>query len=500
MIFIPEMLVKVATDQPDKEALCLRDKRLTYKEFKELSDQTAALLISKGIVKGDRVGIFSSKCIDEIVVLLAIMKIGAVFVHINPYFKEEQLRHIVLDCEVKALFLHKSKEGTFQKADITDKIPMIFPLEIDKLTHGAPVVSIDTACQADMDDPAAILYTSGSTGRPKGIVVSHRIFYQSTVVSAELLHNNADDRIISLTPFSFDGSLSQLFTAIYTGGVLVLQDSLFPKDIVTTMLHEQITGVHAVPSFWRMMLQRHSPLSTHQYPHLRYVSVIGESFIHEDIVRLKQIFQNTEFYMMYGTTEAFRSTCLLPDQFDRKFPSVGKPLPGVELSILNADGLPCKAYEIGEIVHRGVFISPGYWNLSELSATTFKGQALFTGDLGWLDDEGFLYYSERKDALLKIMGIRISPGEIEDCLRKLPGVREAVIVGVNQNQVCSIKAVIVREEDSVLTAEEVLRYCKSQLPHYMVPHHVEFRAELPRTATLKINRSQLGTSEGGLLV
>ena len=149
------------------------------------------------------------------------------------------------------------------------------------------------------DDLAAIIYTSGTTATSKGIIVTHRIFSESTVISAQVLENVPEDRLISITPFSFDGALSQLFTTTLVGGTLVLQDSNFPRDVVWTLISEQITGFHAMPSFWRMMLERYPSFAQHEFPHLRYLSLIGEVFPQDELARLKQILKHTKFFMMY---------------------------------------------------------------------------------------------------------------------------------------------------------------------------------------------------------
>ena len=171
---------------------------------------------------------------------------------------------------------------------------------------------------------------------------------------------------------------------------MVLQDSTFPKDVVRTLVSERITGFHAVPSFWRMMLERYPSLTDYEFPHLRYLSLIGEVFPEDELTRLRHILKDTDFFMMYGTTEAFRSTCLAPADFDRKRPSVGKPLPGVEIVVADEEGNPCLPGEIGEIVHRGAFVSPGYWKSD--GAATFRTDGVHTGDLGMFDEDGYLYF------------------------------------------------------------------------------------------------------------
>ncbi|MGC5327081.1 class I adenylate-forming enzyme family protein [Brevibacillus sp. SYSU BS000544] len=499
-MFIHEALTKAAVEYPDKPGFYSGERHYTYREAEEATNRVARFLLSKGVEKGDRIGIFSIKCLEEVLIIFGAMKIGAVFVHLNPHFREAQLEHIVQDCGIKVLFLHESKKDIWDKSGLrSEDFTAIVPIFADPSTHGGFHDIIEGLSEsperADIlsrEDPAAIIYTSGSTGKPKGIIVTHGIFQDSTIISAQVLENHSDDRIISVSPFSFDGALSQLFTSVFVGATLVLQESLFPQDVVNTMLNQRITGFHAVPSFWRMLLQRHSPFSKNQYPHLRYVSIIGEAFPHDDLMRLKQILGDTRFYMMYGTTEAFRSTCLPPEDFERKSSSIGKPLPDVTIRIVNENGDDCAPGEVGEIVHEGVFISPGYWNNPEQNQIRFRDHALYTGDLGKRDEEGYLYFVGRKDTMLKSMGYRISPEEIEEVLLRMDGIKEvAVTRGWSEESGERIKALVICNDHSILSKEAVIQYGRRHLPHYMVPHWIEFVSELPRTATFKINRSQL---------
>ena len=241
-----------------------------------------------------------------------------------------------------------------------------------------------------------------------------------------------------------------------------------------------------------MLLQKYSSLAKHDYPHLRYISIIGELFPENYLIKLKQILNKTKFYIMYGTTEAFRSTYLPPEDFERKRLSVGKPFPGVEISIVDEQNNPCEPGETGEIVHRGLFVSPGYWNDHEKTPETFKENCVYTRDSGKIDGEGYLYFLGRKDGMIKTSGYRVSPEEIERCIYQIENIKEVVITGVPDKDIGNkIKAVVVCKDGIALTHGDVINYCKKQLPYYMVPQVVEFRRDLPRTATNKINRSAI---------
>jgi long-chain acyl-CoA synthetase len=504
MLSIHEMLSKTARDNPDKEAIVCRERRISYSALEETSTKIANFLRANGVERGMRVGVYTSKCADEVAVIFAIAKAGCVLVHINPSFRDEKLHHVVEECEPAALFFHQSKSAAVARAGQRKILPSLqicmtgdaTPASFSSaITLRSIIEERDCAAQSHLpattdNDLAAIIYTSGTTASSKGITVTHGILSESTLVSAQVLGNVSEDRLISVTPFSFDGALSQLFTAMLVGGTLVLQDSHFPKDVVRTLISEKITGFHAVPSFWRMMLERYPSFGEYQFPHLRYLSLIGEVFPEDELARLKRILPNTDFFMMYGTTEAFRSSCLAPADFARKGRSVGKPLPGVTIAIVDEQGNSCPAGAVGEIVHNGAFVSPGYWKRN--GDATFREDGVHTGDLGMLDEDGYLYFVGRKDTMIKRLGYQVYPEEIEACLEAMDGVAMAAVVcAPNPGSGPQIRAFLVRVPGSDVTSEAVAGHCKRHLPHYMMPDDITFRSAMPMTGTCKVDRAQL---------
>ena len=504
MLSVYEMLAATAVEYPQKTAVVWNSGKSSYSELLCISDKIAAYLISVGHKKGDIIGIYASKNFFEVAAIFAILKIGCVFVHINPNFKAHQIQHVILECAIKSLFVSSNKESEIELAlgdnNTTERL-ITFPnaakrkfsiecIDINSVVLGSFCHKSEEHYSINPDDMACIIYTSGSTGNPKGIMITHRILTDATVISSRALANQFDDRIISLTPFSFDGSLSQLFTSVYVGATLVLQTSLFPNDIVKTLINERITGVHAVPSFWKMMLQKHSKFISNSYPDLRYISVIGEAIDVNDILLLSKILCSTKIYIMYGTTEAFRSTYLDPDDLLQKISSVGKPFNGVSIEIKDENGGNCACGETGEIVHSGVFVSPGYWHDEEKTRSVFKNGAVYTGDLGRLDDDGYLYFAARKDNMIKRLGFRISLEGIENQLNNCPQIAESAVISTRVDGEQLIKAFVIPHESSV-DEPAVTEYCKKNLPYYMVPNEFVFVTELPRTSTFKIMRNKL---------
>jgi acyl-CoA synthetase (AMP-forming)/AMP-acid ligase II len=449
-----------------------------------MADSIAAFLGGRGVGPGDRVGILSTKSVAEVAAIYGILRAGAAFVHVNPQYREAHLRHVVDNCGLTSLFVDGARWRLLCRAYSSESpfnlIVRMGPLpEIDAgglpdpagweevlATTGGP----RTPSPSD-GDLAAVIYTSGSTGMPKGIMVSHRVFRESTEASARVLENRKEDRLISVTPFSFDGALSQLFTAVMVGGTLVQQGSTFPNDIVRTLREERITGFHAMPSLWATLLGERSTFSDFEYPDLRYISIIGEKL---------------------PSKEAFRSTYLPPDRLDDKPGSVGIPFPGVRIRVLGDGDEELPAGEVGLIAHSGAFVASGYWGDPERTERVFRDGEVRTGDMGWVDQDGFLHFTGRKDNLLKIRGFRVSPDEVESCLHALPGIDEAVAIpALGPDEQVLLKAVVVPSPSSVVEAGEILAHCRRTLPPYMIPDLVELRDSLPRTANGKVDRTQL---------
>lgn len=505
MSFVNNFLKEASYKNSCKIGFISGENKYTYKLIYNKTKKVASYLQELGVKPGDRIGIYSTKSIEEIITIFAIFEIGAVMVNINPFFKADQVNHILNDCDLRGIFVCKSRYKTFLKSlDSGIKLPFICGYSIEKsdLKNFDSFQSIfEKEIKSEISevviDPlydAAIIYTSGSTGMPKGIMVNHKVFYDSTIASIKVLKNNINDRIISMTPFSFDGALSQLFTSVMVNATLVLQLSNFPKDIVNTMLKEKISGFHGVPSFWRMMMQRHSPMEKYEYPSLRYISIIGESFSVDEIDHLKKIFKYTDLYIMYGTTEAFRSTYLPPNKLELKSNTVGIPFPGVTIEVINDEGIKCGINEVGEIKHKGDFIATGYLNNPKKSKEVFKNNSVYTGDLGYLDEEGFLVFVGRKDNMIKTKGFRVSPEEIENCIYQLKKVKECCVFGFISETGEKLIKVIVSCNEEGISEKDIIRHCRSKLPEYMIPRSIEIMESIPKTGTFKINRSAVSVN------
>src|SRR5690606_5205456 len=300
----------------------------------------------------------------------------------------------------------------------------------DRSVRGAGVIDADMA---------AILYTSGSTGAPKGVVLSHRNLVAGAESVAHYLDNRPDDVLLAALPLSFDAGLSQLTTGFLAGAHVVLLNYLVPGDVVRACAAHGVTGLTGVPPLWIQLAEQRWPVEATRS--LRYFANTGGRLPRPVLRRLRSIFPRARPYLMYGLTEAFRSTFLDPSEVDRRPDSIGTAVPNAEILVVRPDGSPCEPGEVGELVHRGALVAMGYWNDPQRTAERFRpvpGRpgglcveevAVWSGDAVVRDRDGFLYFVGRMDDMIKTSGYRVSPTEIEEAAYESGLVRDAVAVG-----------------------------------------------------------------------
>jgi len=409
------------TTAPEKEALVHGDQRLTYSELSQRVAGVAIGLRRAGLARGERVGIFLDPCIQQVISILGVSKAGGVFVPINTQLFPEQFAHIARDCGISVLISSAAKLSLL--AAVLPGIPSLQVVVVventdcqldERLKFTSPVLDFAELENASVPDRwqdgriskdlAAILYTSGSTGKPKGVMLSHANVLAGATIVSTYLEINSTDRILALLPFTFDAGLNQLTTAFQRGGTLVLINFVFARQMVEILTKERITGLAGVPTVWSLLAQPNSTLQKKKPPALRYITNTGGAMPQSALKVLREALPNTRIFLMYGLTEAFRSTYLPPEELDRRPTSMGKAIPDTEILVINDRGELCKPGEIGELVHRGPTVSMGYWGNPEATARVLKPNPLappklgdvervcYSGDLVRADDDGFLYY------------------------------------------------------------------------------------------------------------
>jgi len=509
-------LIRDATARtPEAVALRAQGSALSYESLHDLIERCAQGLIELGLQRNERVAIYLDKRIETVVALFGVARANGVFVPINPLYKPPQIAHILKDCNVRILVTSPERlQAMRETLDDCHDLRAIVSVGATRAATGpnttqivswesiiASTPSIRRSPAID-DDMAAILYTSGSTGKPKGVVLSHRNLVSGAESVAQYLENRATDRLLAVLPFSFDYGLSQLTTAFVAGASVSLINYLVPRDVLIACERERITGLAAVAPLWIQLSRLEWPADAADS--LRYLTNSGGAMPTAVVESLRRKLPNTRIYLMYGLTEAFRSTYLPPEEIERRPDSIGKAIPNAEILVVRPDGSPCAPNEPGELVHRGALVALGYWNDPIRTAERFRADpakipgittpqlAVWSGDTVRMDEFGFLYFVGRQDDMIKTSGYRVSPSEVEEVLYA-SGLRgETVALGV-AHPVLGQAVVVVRTHaggDDV-DNEYLLAECKRRLPAFMVPAKIETRDVLPRNANGKIDRKRL---------
>jgi acyl-CoA ligase (AMP-forming) (exosortase A-associated) len=518
---VHHMLRTTADRLPDKEALVHGTERLSYRDVARRVSGLARGLRAAGIGRCERVGIYLEPSVAQVVSIFGVSQAGGTFVPINAVLLMDQVAHIIRDCRMKALITTPAKLAT-----LAEVLPELNTLEFVVLTGDSlpatpprPAFSFEALCSREPEpefredniskDLAAILYTSGSTGRPKGVMLSHANVMAGAAIVATYLEITEKERILAILPVSFDAGLNQLTTAFLQGSALVLMTFTFARQIVEVLLRERITGLAGVPTLWSLLAQPNSTLTRQPLADLRYITNTGGAMPQPVLNILRQALSTTKIFLMYGLTEAFRSTYLPPAELDRRPTSMGRAIPDTEILVLREDGSQCKSGEIGELVHRGPTVSMGYWGRPEDTARVLRPNPLlpaelgdcervcYSGDLVKMDEEGFLYFVGRRDAMIKSSGFRVSPTEVEDALFKTGQIRGVAVIGVPDELLGqAIKAFVVPRDGARIRTDQLISQCAERLPRYMLPKIIEVLEELPKTSSGKVDYPALRKREG----
>jgi len=511
-----QTLEKSAKCSPESLAVSLKNTTLTYQQLSDATLTMAHALLGIHLKPQQRIAIYLPKQIETVISFYAISQAGGVFVPVNPVLKARQVSYILKDCNVQILITSTNRlQGlatqlpncpdlhTIILIDQQSPDAELYPeqrlLNWQELLSFAKKQAIPTLIDTNM---AAILYTSGSTGKPKGVVLSHRNIVAGAESVSDYLKITADDKLLAVLPFSFDYGLNQLTSALLKGASCVLLDYLLPRDVIKALEKHQITGLAAVPPLWAQLTKLDWPKTINQ--HLRYLTNSGgkmpKSILNSILAKTPQ----SQFYLMYGLTEAFRSTYLPPEQLNSRPDSMGKAIPNAEILVVREDGSLCTANEPGELVHCGSLVAMGYWNDPAKTAEHFKPApnqlnalplteiAVWSGDQVTRDEEGYLYFIGRKDGMLKTSGYRVSPTEIEEIIYNSGQIKEAAAIGIPHETLGQAIIVIISTEHiDTFNELELINLCKAQLANFMIPEKIIALTELPKNPNGKIDRKAL---------
>jgi acyl-coenzyme A synthetase/AMP-(fatty) acid ligase len=493
---------------------------LTYGQLEERVRELAQYLSKQGMQPCDLVMCYMTKSVDLVVSILAIVLNGGtcccfyskqnpqyalkLFSMANPRFillEENTLRSVKRQMErVEPTHLFPPCErypeagGTGGSLQSHNRAIYVLKYPSAKSDSGEGFQEVDNSSEKAL----WCLFTSGSTGSPKGVLISGEDLLRRAVTEIEDYELTDQDSLLSLLPFSFDVGLNQLLSCFLSGAHLVILNSWFPRDILTAVRSQNINGISGVPSIWTEALAYpKGPDFEQNTQALRYITVSGGDLSKNQLLQLRQYFRNVKIFKTYGQTETFRSSMLKPFDFERKMTSVGHPLKGTEVFVLNDKGEIAPPDTEGEIVHYGVGTMLGYLNdiegtseklrkMKEPGSKAMKeGKWVFTGDRGRMDEEGYLYVLGREDGMIKTLGHRVYPKEIESCILEHEHVKNAAVVGIkDERKGQAIIAEVV--SNGVLNKQSLIVYLKERLPYYMVPGEINVVEYLPMTESGKI--------------
>ncbi|PKI13017.1 acyl-CoA ligase (AMP-forming), exosortase A system-associated [Colwellia sp. 12G3] len=520
--FVHELISHSAQRSPEAVALQIKNDQFSYAQLNENVTKVAQAYVTLSITQGDRIGVYLAKTQENVLSMFACSLLGAIFVPINPVLKALQVHYIANDCQIKLLITNRAR--------LTALTPLLSEFsalrtiividaneqEIEKIACPTTIKILswqffitqrksnnNLKSSISPNDIAAILYTSGSTGQPKGIMLSHTNIVLGAKSVSQYLQQTAHDNILAVLPLSFDYGLNQLTSCFLVGAKCVLLDYLLANDVIKAISKYEITGLAAVPPLWIQLTKVNWPKNTTHS--VRYFTNSGGVLPLKTLAALRQNMPQAKPYLMYGLTEAFRSSFLSPLEIDTRPNSMGKAIPHAEILVVRDDGSSCDDDEVGELVHIGPLVTLGYWQNEVATAERFKVTpkqainkektrlAVFSGDYVKRDAEGFLYFIARKDTMIKTSGYRVSPTELESVLLQCPQVDETAIIAIPSAALGQsiIALIVTSNHDQQSSKVSIIKHCQRQLPNYMIPREIIFLTELPRNANGKVDTNSL---------
>jgi acyl-CoA ligase (AMP-forming) (exosortase A-associated) len=511
-----ELPLRSAERGPQAPCLHFKGRTLDYGTFAGDLEGFARGLMHLGLGKLERVAIYLPKQPENVIAMFGSARAGCVFVPINPLLKPAQIGHIMRDCSVRALVTSPERAAGLEQTlaecpelqhlvlvggdgEPTQPVAHLAVHRWEALLRQTQSAAVHRTIDTDV---LSIFYTSGSTGKPKGVVLSHRNMVTGAHSVAQYLQNVSTDRLLAVLPFSFDYGFSQLSTAFSVGASVALMDYLLPKDVITQVAKQRITGLAGVPPLWGQLAELEWPEEARGT--LRYITNSGGAMPLATLRRLRASLPQTRPFLMYGLTEAFRSTYLPPEELDRRPDSMGRAIPNAEILVVRPDGTPCDPNEPGELVHRGSLVALGYWNDPVKTAERYKpvpGQnpalvltelAVWSGDTVRRDEEGFLYFIGRRDEMIKTSGYRVSPTEVEEVIYATGRVTDAVAVGIPHPTLGQSIVVVAAAAPGIdPDSAQLLAECRKSLPLFMLPATIVWWESLPRNPNGKFDRPRI---------
>jgi long-chain acyl-CoA synthetase len=486
---IAQHIERAAKFFPERAALLFEGVTWTYSDLNARANRLANALRANGVARGDRVALYLPNVPEFALCYLAAQKIGAIAVSINALFKTDEVKYIVNDSGAAVMFTLGDLLLYVPRADCPSLKHVVVcagdaqgnPTLDDWLGKGAR-----DAAAADMrpDDAAVLLYTSGTTGFPKGATLTHSNLVSNSYSTIHHAGYTLNDRMVIFLPLTHVFAQNFIMNATFLAcGTIVLHRRFVADQVLDSIQRDRVTMFFAVPTVYINLLNM--DLTQFDFSSVRYWFSAAATMPQEISRRWTERFARPVFEG-YGLTECSPFSCYNHD-LRHKFGSVGTAIENFELKIFDSRDDQVPLGQWGEIVIRGPGVMKGYWNKPEETATALRGGWLHSGDVGYMDDEGYIFIVDRVKDMINAAGYKVWPAEVEQVLYKHPAVREVAVYGVSDAvKGEAVKAAVVLKEGAAATMEEIVEFCRARIAVYKAPAYVEFVSDLPRTPTGKI--------------
>jgi acyl-CoA synthetase (AMP-forming)/AMP-acid ligase II len=461
--------------------LLVGKEEISYRQIFSSSSNLASRL-EKEIGHNNHIFLLSVNNLFSITAYLAIIKSGNICIPLDPSIEKENFDYISHLTNPALTFITKD---IHRKLSLTSE-KCIFP----DLEYDYTPVKYNPDKNFDSETTAEIIFTSGSTGKPKGVVISHKNLIANTESIVTYLKLTQDDRMLVVLPFYYCYGLSLLHTHLRVGGSVVLNNSfIFLGSVIKDLKDNKCTGFAGVPSHFQILLRKSDSFKKTEFPDLKYVTQAGGKLPPIFIDEFRESHPDVKFIVMYGQTEATARLSYLPHQlYESKKGSMGKGIPGVELRVVDEAGEKIKPGETGEVIAKGDNIMKGYFADEEGTRNALRNGWLYTGDLGTVDEDGYIFLTARKKEIIKVRGKRISPKEIEAVILAIPEVIDCSIEGVEdeiEGEMLKATVVIRKDASDLVSSESIKKHCSKYLALHKIPHIFEIKQDLTISATGK---------------
>jgi long-chain acyl-CoA synthetase len=493
-------LRETARRAPDKTAVILGAATLSYGQLDALSDRVAGHLAAAGVTPGDRVGLQLPNIPQFVIAYYGILKAGGVVVPMNVLLKAPEIEFQLRDSGARVLITYGAFISESAKAAEAAAVASVYVVaEPGATVEGTPFEALlagdppgPQLATRSPADPAVIIYTSGTTGTPKGAVLSHITLHMNADIPGRLFEFEAGDTVVVALPLFHVFALSSIMnTCVLLGGTMSLVPRFDPRAVLELIQRDRATVFMGVPTMYIALLQ--APADDLDLSSLR-VAISGGAPIPGEVIDAFESRFGTVILEGYGLSETASTTTFNISATERKVYSVGKPVWGVSVQIWDADGrpLPAGATHVGEVVVRGINVMTGYYNNPEATARAFAGGWFHTGDLGYLDEDGFLFIVDRIKDLIIRGGYNVYPREVEEVIYAHPAVAEAAVIGVPDALMGEeVRAIVAVRDGQSVTEAELIDFVKQRVAAYKYPRAIQFRDSLPKNATGKILKKDL---------